>query len=280
MILVTTPNGKVGREVSRALFAEGADARLGAHTPEKAERAFPDMDVVSFDFGSEDSVRAALEGVSALYLASPGGIPAEPVTRVVDIATEMGVARIVRLSALGVEQSDNPMRQIEQHIEASGLTWTHLRPTWFMQNYSTIHAPSIREDGAFYEPAGDAKTSFIDTRDIAAVAVRALLKDGHHGEAYALTGAQAHDRHEVAAAIANATGNEVRYEPISSEQFREQAKAQGMPEHYAAMMSGLYEAVRAGHTAEVTDTVQQVLERAPTSLETFAHDYREAWVPR
>ena len=280
MILVTTPNGKVGREVAKQLIAQHQEVRLAAHTPEKAKKAFsdtPNIDIVPFDFADEETITAALAGVDALYLASPGEGDVDTMRRVIDLAKETDVERVVRLSAMGVEQSDNPLRQIEQHIEASGLTWTHLRPNWFMQNFSTTSAEEIRERGVIAEPAGDAKTSFIDTRDIAAVALKALTEEGHHEQAYALTDERAYDRYEVAEILSEAVGKEVRYEPLSKEAFQERMSGAGMPEAYLELMTGLYGAVRAGYTAEVTDTFEQVTGRAPTSLKQFAKDYKEVW---
>ncbi len=277
MILITTPNGKVGSVVVKEMLEQGRTVRLGAHTPEKAQAAFPQAEVVPFDFSDEDKVRAALTGVSALYLASPGDARAEPVERVIDLAKEAGVERIVRLSAMGVENSDNPLREVEKHLEASGLQYTLLRPSWFMQNYSTLHADSIRTQNAFYEPAEDAQTGFIDARDIAAIAVKALTEDGHHAQAYALTGARAYSRYEVADAIAQATGKTVTYEPVTEAQFQESMTSAGMTESYLALMTSLYQAVRAGHTSAVTGTVERVTGRAPISLERFAHDYKDVW---
>ena len=278
MILVTTPNGKVGGEVAKELLAQGRPVRLGAHTPEKAHAEFPGADVTPFDFADVASIEAALVGVTTLYLATPGD-DAEPSRRVIDLAKEPGVGRIVRLSAMGVEASDNPMRRVEQHLEASGLEYTLLRPNWFMQNYSTTNAASIRTQGAFYEPAGDARTSFIDARDIAAVAVKALTEDGHHAQAYELTGGRAYSRHQVAEVIAQATGRAVSYVSIDETQFRESMSSVGAPEHYTGLLTGLYQAVRAGYTATVTDAVERVMGRTPISLERFARNYKDVWLP-
>lgn len=277
MILVSTPNGKVGSEVAKRLLEQGHALRLGAHTVAKAQAAFPEAEVAPFDFADEGSIKAALVGVDVLYLASPGD-DAEPSQRVIDLAKEAGVTRIVRLSAMGVEGSDNPMRRVEQHLEASELEYTLLRPNWFMQNYSTTNAASIRTQGAFYEPAEDAKTSFVDARDIAAVAVKALTEEGHHARAYALTGGRAYSRREVAEAISKATGKAVTYQQVSEEQFQESMSSVGAPEHYTELLTGLYQAVRAGHTSIVTDTVEQVTGRPPISLERFAYDYKDVWV--
>ncbi len=278
MILITTPNGKVGSEVAKQLLEQGHSVRLGAHTVQKAQAVFPQAEVVLFDFADEDKVRAALKGTNALYLASPGDAQAEPVKRVLDLAKEAGVERVVMLSAMGVEASDNPLREVEKHLEASGLQYTLLRPNWFMQNYSTTNAESIRTQGAFYEPAEDGKTGFIDTRDIAAVAVKALTEDGHHAQAYALTGGRAYDRYEVAAAIAHATGKVVTYQAVSEAQFQQGMASAGVSEGYKALLTGLYQAVRAGHSTAVTDVVEQVTGRPPISLEQFARDYKDVWV--
>jgi uncharacterized protein YbjT (DUF2867 family) len=278
VILVTTPNGKVGSNVVAQLLARGAAVRVGAHTVAKAQQAFPQAEVVALDLYDPASVQAALTGVTALYLASPGNAPAEPISRIATLAKDAGVQRIVRLSAAGVEQSDNPLRQIERAIEDSGVAWTFLRPSWFMQNYSTTHRDTIRQQGAFYEPADDARTAFIDARDIAAVAVRALTEDGHAGQAYTLTSGKAHNRHEVAAAISEATGREVRYVPISDEQFRAAMASFNMPADYIELLSSLYSVVRAGWTSATTDVVERVTGQPPIGVEQFARDEREAWL--
>lgn len=278
MILLTTPNGKVGSEIAKMLLEQGQQIRLGAHTPEKAQAAFPQAEVVPFDFDDEDKVKAALVGVQALYLASPGDAQAEPVNRVIDLAKEAGVTRIVRLSAMGVENSDNPLHDVEKHLKASGLEYTLLRPSWFMQNYTTLYAEGIRTQNTFSEPAEDAQTGFIDARDIAAIGVKALTETGHHGQAYALTGARAYTRNEVAEAVSQATGKTVTYQPITEEQFQSGVTSAGASEAYTMLMTGLYQVVRAGHTAAVTDTVERVTGRAPISLEQFAHDYKDVWL--
>ena len=246
------------------------------HTPEKARAKFAGAEIVPFDFTNKETVRAALDDVDALYLASPGEANVQEISRVIEYAKGAGVERVVRLSAMGVEGSDNPLRKIERYTEASGLIWTHLRPNWFMQNFSTTFAEGVRR-GVIAEPAGDAKTSFIDTRDIAAVAVKALTEEGHGGQAYTLTGGRAYDRYEVADAISQATDKEVRYEPLSEKAFRERMSGAGMPEKNLERTINLYQAVRTGYKAETTDTFERITERAPTSLQRFIQDHKEVW---
>jgi uncharacterized protein YbjT (DUF2867 family) len=275
-VLVTTPTGKVGSEVVRLLREKGIKHRIGARTVEKAQKEFPDSEIVRFDYQDESTLKAALQGVDTVYLASPGAAPAEPEKRLVDLAKAGGVKRIVKLSAMGVDQNDAaPLRQVEKYIEASGLQWTHVRPSFFMQNYSVAQAQSIR-NGSFAEPADNARTPFIDARDIAEVAVKALTEDGHHGKAYALTGPELLSRAQVAEKLSQGIGKPVQYVPITDQQFREAMKAY-MPPPVLELMSALYAGVRAGWTEVKTDTVQQVLGRPPRSFDEFVKDSRSAW---
>jgi uncharacterized protein YbjT (DUF2867 family) len=108
--------------------------------------------------------------------------------------------------------------------------------------------------------------------------VQALTEEGHHGQAYTITGSQAYNRYQVAHVIAQATGKDVQYVPIEDEQFRASMAAIGAPQDYVALMSNLYNTVRAGWTEQVIDTVQRVLGRAPITLEQFAADHRDAWL--
>ena len=278
MILITTPNGKVGSEVVKQLQVKGEQIRIGAHTVEKAQKAFPGAEVVHFDFGNEESIRSALQGVDKLYLASPGEMQAGPVNRVVDLAKEAGCMHVVRLSAMGVEYGDSPLRQVEQHLERSGLAWTFLRPSWFMQNYSTGMADAIRQGGTVIEPAEGAATSFVDARDIAAVGVAALTGDGHAGQAYAITGPEALTRDQVAAKISAAIGKPVRYQAVSAQEFETGMRGAGVPEAYVSLMGALYGFVRAGQTATLTNDVQQVTGQAPISFDQFARDHADAWL--
>jgi uncharacterized protein YbjT (DUF2867 family) len=278
-IFITTPNGKVGSEVINALIASGQTPVVGVHRPESA-KAFggKNVRVLTFDYAKPEGFAAALGGIEVLYLAFPGTSGADQPKQLVDAAKNAGVKRIVMLSAQGVEGSDTALWAVEQHIAASGLEYTVLRPTWFFQNFNTGQAYYIKHLGAIIEASADAKTSFIDARDIAAVAVKAILENGHSGKAYTLTGAVAHSRDEVAAAISQATGKAVRYIPKTDEEFRAQAQQEQWDSSVVEMMSWLYAGVRNGWTVGTTNTVQEVLGRAPIGLAQYAQDHRDAWL--
>lgn len=141
-----------------------------------------------------------------------------------------------------------------------------------------MSAEPIRQQGVFVEPVGDERTSFVEARDVAAVAA-ALIEDGHARQAYTLTGGAAYSRAEVAAAIAQVTGKPTRYQPLSHQEFRALVKSLGWTDEFISMMLGFYDThIHSGRSAFVTDTVERVLRRPPTSLAQFVQDYRNVWV--
>lgn len=274
-ILVTTPRGKVGSEVVR-LLKDQATLRLGAHALEDTKRAFPGLEVVRLDLNDAASVEAAVRGVDAVYLAAPGDFPPQPGKQLIDAAKRAGVKKVVLLSAMGVDAApQSPLRQVEVHLEGSGLGWTVLRPTWFMQNFSTSHARSIGA-GVLAEPAADQQTAFIDTRDIAAVAAKALLEGGHTGQVYTLTGSELLSRADVTATLSKELGRPVAYQALSDEEFRA-AMQPHLTASYLELLSMLYAGVRQGWTARQTDDVQRVLGRAPITFAQFVKDHRAVW---
>lgn len=277
-ILVLSSTGTTGSETVRALVERGASVRAATRSPQKA--TFSDnVEVVRFDFADPTTWGPALEGVDALYFAMPPFLQNEldAGLALIRAATEAGVRRIVKLSALGVEANpESGHRQQELAIEASGVHWVHLRPNFFMDNFVTLHGEPITRDGAIYLPAGEALTSFIAASDIGDIAATALLGD-MTGEAWALTGGESLDHATVAHVIATASGREVRYVDLPPEAFVQALKAQGMPAQGVQTMAYLYNMVRQGWVAPVIDDAARVLEREPITFQTWAQQHAEAW---
>lgn len=196
----------------------------------------------------------------------------------VDAAEEAGTERVVFLSLLGAEKNPVvPHRRIERHLEASGLSYTFLRASFFMQNLTTVHREEIRERREILVPAGRGRTSFVDARDLAAVAARALTEPGHEDRAYPLTGAEALDYFEVAEVLSEVVGRRIVYARPTVPEFWRAARARGLPAGFVAVMVGIYATARLGLAGRVTDDLARVLGRPPTTLRRFAADHREAW---
>ncbi|MFI0980142.1 NAD(P)H-binding protein [Streptomyces sp. NPDC021093] len=224
-ILVTGATGVIGRQVVAQLLAAGESVRALTRRP--AEAALPaGAEVVGGDLDDPSSLVPALRGVDRLYLFPSPGTARE----VVALAKEAGVRRIVVLSAasvtVGMDTVVHPV--VEEAVRESGLEWTFVRPAGFMTNLLQVWAPMVRSERVVHYPYGDDPgASPIHEADVAAVAVAALLEEGHQGKAYTLTGPARVTVREQVAAIGAALGEEVRYDEVSRERAREILHAQG-----------------------------------------------------
>jgi uncharacterized protein YbjT (DUF2867 family) len=236
---------------------------------------------VEFDFERPETFAPALDGADRVFLiARPGDDHADLVAYpLIDEMKRQGVRHVVNLSAMGVEiRDDFALRRIERYLEDSGVGFTHLRPNFFMQVFSS--GPlllDIRSTGAIHIPAADAKLSYIDVRDIAAVAAATLTEQGHTGKAYTLTGGEALDHREIARAISGASGRTVQYVPISEEAARKSLEAAGLSPERTERLLGFYRLVRQGFCMPVSSDVQTLLGRSPISFAQFSSDNATCW---
>jgi uncharacterized protein YbjT (DUF2867 family) len=283
MILITGAGGTVSSALVNALKGSDHPLRLAFHTPEKAARAAAaGYDVVTYDYHRPTTLAPALDGVTALFLLGNGIVgQAEGEVNVVEAARAAGVERLVKLSVWGADEEAFALaalhRSIERAIEASGLAWTFLRPNNFMQGFLTYDAASIRAEGAFYLPAGEARVNHVDVRDIAGVAALALTAPGHAGKAYALSGPQALSYTEAATLLSTAIGRPVRYVAVSDASMRAALLAEGAPAPYVDYLVDLYQYFRSGGAAGLSPDVRLVTGREPIAFAQFAREYAAAF---
>ena len=155
-------------------------------------------------------------------------------------------------------QQANPVAalhaEIERLIDASGLRWTFLRPGMFAANVRHWWVPQIRAGDVVRWPYAAAPTAPIHERDIAAVAVRALMEAGHDGAEYVLTGPQSLTQREQVATIGDVIGRPLRFEEMSPEAARREWLA---PAPVVDMLLKAWEAA-VGQPALVTATVAEI----------------------
>ncbi|HEX3785411.1 MAG TPA: NAD(P)H-binding protein [Pseudonocardiaceae bacterium] len=269
-ILVTGATGSVGRHVVAGLLAAGASVRALTRRPEAA--GFPaDVEVVGGDLADLDSVRAALRGVSGLYLFPV----AEGAAQVAAAAREAGVGHVVVLSSGSAANAESgepgavSHRGVERAVESAGLSWTHLRPGAFASN-TLAWRFAINGDGVVREPFGAAAQAVIHEADIAAVAVRALLEDTHAGRVYPLTGPAAITRAEQARVIGAVLGREVRFVEIPQAEGRA-AMSRFLPQRSVDALLN-YLAAAVDQPDQVSPVVEQVTERPARSFEEWVRD--------
>lgn len=280
--LITGGGGQIGSEVARQLAARGRDVSAAIHSPDKlASIELPEgVEAVHFDWDDPKTWDRAVVGVDRIMIIAPSVDP-DPYHHMmpaIERFRDEGITRFVTLSLMGIEnEPDASLRKVEEHFERSGSDWTHLRPNWFMQNFSTLYADMIDHTNAIYLPAGEGKVSFVDVRDVAAVAATVLDEDGHNDKAYTLTGPEALTHHEVAEIISQESGREIEYVAVTDEDAREGMIEQGMRPESIEMLLALYNNVRQGWAAPVSDDVHQVTGRPAITFDQYAAEYGRIW---
>jgi uncharacterized protein YbjT (DUF2867 family) len=286
MILVTGASGNVGRPLVDALAASGAPVRAAYHSAERAREATAAArDAVVVDYTRPETLAPALEGVRTVFLLGPIGPGHEArELAVVKSARTAGAERIVKLSVMRAPDESYSFarihRSIERAIEGSGLAWTFLRPTSFMQNFVNHVAPTVRAQRAVYTTIPDARFNHIDTRDVARAAATVLTSDGHAGQAYTLSGPASFTSRDAAATIGRAIGAPVQVVGLADADARAAMQARGMPDVMIDALLDLDRFYREGGADFTTDTVHQLTGRAPTSFEQFVGDFVEAFEPQ
>jgi uncharacterized protein YbjT (DUF2867 family) len=257
--LVLGGTGKTGRRVVQRLVARGVPTRVGSRSGEPP-----------FDWEDRSTWAPALETVRSAYvsyypdLALPGAI--EAVGSFAELAVASGTRRLVLLAGRGEPEAE----QAEDAVRESGAELTILRSTWFAQNFSEDYWVEGVRSGELALPAGEVPEPFVDADDIADVAVAALTDDRHIGELYELTGPRLLSFADAVDEIAQAAGRDVRYVPISLEEFAAAAAAQDAPPELIELLTRLFGEVLDGRNARLTDGVRRALGREPRDFSDYA----------
>ncbi|HET6346647.1 MAG TPA: SDR family oxidoreductase [Myxococcota bacterium] len=273
-ILVIGSSGAVGSELVRELVSNGHTVRGTTH------KRSGDAERVHVDLATGEGLRAAFEGIDRAFLMSPGGYADQHrvLSPLIQEAKRRGLQKVVLMTAMGADANEaTPLRRAEVELEKSGLPYSIIRPNWFMQNFNTFWVSGIREHGKISLPAKRAKVSFIDTRDISAVAARLLSDATHANRAFTLTGAEALDHDEVAALLSKASGKRITYAQSEPAELRAGLVGAGLPEDYADFLVLIMGFLAEGYSRAVTDDVERLLDRRPRSLARYAEEYVNAW---
>ena len=212
MILVTGATGNVASALIPALREAGEQVRALVRDESKAQPLRDlGVEVVIGDMEQPNTLKAAVAGADKIYLVSSNGpTGAQQAKNVIEAAKRAGNPYIVRQGAFGTSKSRmiQQHEEIEQELEQSGVPYTVLKPTFFMQNVM-MSAQTVVSDGAMYMPLGDGRIGMVDVRDVADVAFNVLTSESHEGKTYVLTGPAAISHHEVAGELSKAISKEV-----------------------------------------------------------------------
>lgn len=279
-ILILGGTGNIGFPLVETLSKEGR-VKIVAGCFDLSEAAvfkdFPEVEVREFDFLRPATFDAALENIDRVFFIRPPQLakPKEDMYPFLEKVKENGIKHLVFVSLIGVEKNPmTPHHKIEKKILELGIPHTFIRPSFFMQNLNTTHQLDIKEHHDLFVPAGNSKTSFIDTRDIGAVAAVCLQTDQYIGTELEITGAKALDYQEIGQIMSRVLGTTITYSKPSLLRFRKAMLARGIEKEYVNVMVMLYLITQLGNAKSVTNTVEQVLGRQPITFEQYVRDYR------
>ncbi len=280
MILVTGATGNVASLLIPALRQAGEGVRALIHDDSKAQPLVDlGVDVVVGDMEKPETLDKAVAGADKIYLiTSNGPTGAQQARNVIEAATRAGRSHVVRQSAFGTSKSRiiQQCEEIEKELPTSGLPYTVVKPTFFMQNIM-MAAGTVASDGMIYMPFKDGRLGMIDVRDVADVALKVLTSGGHEGKTYVLTGPASISFHDVAAGLSRAIGKKVTYVDVPPAAARESFLAMGMPEWLADGYLELFEGFSEGFADVTTPHVEELTGHPARSFETFARDFAQAF---
>jgi uncharacterized protein YbjT (DUF2867 family) len=278
-VLVTGATGNTGSGLVPALRSAGVDVRAFVRNESKAQPLKDaGAEIVVGDLDRPETIEPAVEGVDKIYLLTWNGpTQAQQAENVIKAAKQAGKPHIVRHSMWGPESRIIKQgRQVEEALKSSGLPWTLVKPTFFMQN-TMMAAQTIASDGVIYWAMKDGKLGMIDLRDIVDAAVAVLTSSGHEGKSYILTGPAAISFHDVAATFSKVLGKDVKYISVPGEAALDSMLGIGMPEWIAKGYVELFEGFSENFANRATDNVAILTGHPARSFEQFARDFAQVF---
>lgn len=282
-MLVTGATGTIGRHVVAGLQAAGRSVRAAVPHPERAgDELGARVSLLRFSFTDPSTWADTFDGAQLMFLMRPPQLSniERDMVPALRTAQDAGVRHIVLLSLQGAESNKVvPHAKIETWLRGSGLGWTFVRPSFFMENLTGPHMSDIRDRDEILVPAGRGATSFVAARDVAAVAVAALLDpSAHSGRAWTPTGEAALTYTQVAATLTDVLGRSISYRRPGLMRYTRHARTTlGMPWGMVAVTAGIYTLARLGRAAATTEDVRAVTGAAPTTFQDWALEHAHVW---
>jgi len=276
-ILIVGASGTVGSELSRLLTKEGY--RVRATTSKNVAK--PTDELVHINLATGEGIHDAFEGIDRAFLISPPGYADQHamLSPLIQEAKRRGLKKVVLMTVMGANaHTDSPFRRAELDLEKSGLNYNIIRPNWFMQNFNTFWVHGINNQGKILLPAGAAKVSFIDARDISAVVAKLLVSDKFDRKDFDLTGAEAVTHTDAAKALSQVSKRNVEYNEITPQEFKNGLLQAGLPEDYIDYLVTIFGFLREGYSARATSSVLDITGVKPRTLEQYANDYKQTWI--
>jgi uncharacterized protein YbjT (DUF2867 family) len=231
------------------------------------------------DLGDPAALPAAVAGVDKIYLCLFNGPDqAKHGHNLIAAARAAGRPHIVHHNASGSDRSRiiRDIAVIEAELRASGLPFTILRPTFYLQNLM-MAIPTVQGHGAIYLPMKQGRMAMTDVRDIVDVAAHVLLGTGHEGKEYKLTTPATYTIAEFAAALGTALGKPVNYVDVPISAARESMVGMGMDPWVVDGYMELFEGFSTGWGDKTSGDVAKLLGRPARGVPEFLAAFKGAF---
>lgn len=278
-ILVSCAGGNVGSEIVRQLRKTNIPCKA-ADIVEVKEQLGPDIEYIYLNFEEMNSCEEAFTGIKKFFLNRPPHMVEfdNTIFPALDIAKEKGIEHIIFLSMIGVNKRV-PHYKIENYLKKLGINYTILRASFFMQNLNTIHGEVIKKEKDLLIPAGKGAISFIDIRDIAAVAVKVFSEQSekYTNKILNLTGSESLNFYEVSEIMSNVLGEDITYSNPKRKIFTKVMASYGFPKEIIKVMKMIYLIVKLGKAGDLYEDAERVLGRKPIKMEQYVRDHSNCW---
>ena len=279
-IAVTGASGKLGcATIGYLLERKVAPASIIAIVRDPAKvmgLAAQGVEIRRGDYTDPASLENALRGIDRLAFISTSALGDERMLHHGNLVKAAQAARVGHIFYTSVIKPAAQAKfaaspghfQTEALIRDSGVTHTFFRNNLYMDLVPLMFGGALAT-GKLAHNGGDGRIGFVARQDIAAALAAALSSDGHEGRAYAITAPRPYGLGDIAIALGKASGKNVTYEPLTSDEFRTLLSATPIPPGIIEMSVALGEAIRAGEFDAGSSDVERLLGREPTSLNAF-----------
>lgn len=273
-IVVLGATGNVGQSLTGNLLAAGADVVPASRSGQDVAG----VRGVQFDYAESSTFREIGAGADAVYIMLPTGYPnvSEVLRPILETAKKDNIRVVLHTALEASVNSAHHTKPSEDALIASGVRYSIVRPSWYMQNF-LMFWPNQLKAGLLELPTGDGRMSLVHVEDIGASAAAVLLADDTDGQAYDITGPEAFSFAEALAIISEHVGRTIAFHPITrEEQIARSVAAGGSPEG-ADFMAKAYDQVKANNAAAVTDDVERLTGQPPRTLRRYIAENEAAF---
>lgn len=279
-VLVTGFNGKVGFWVANELKNRNIPNVCAVRNVEQVKAKYgDDYEFVRLDFSLISTFDGALKGVDRIFLMYPPGQQLE-FDVFLEKAKEKGIKHITYLSLKDVQFMPFIHHyKMEKRIKSSKIPYTFVRAGYFMQNLSDFLCKEIKERHHIFVPAGNGKTSFVDTRDLAEVSALSLMEEAkHRNQIYIITGNEALDFYEVAVIMTEVLGVKIEYTNPSIKEFKQYMTQSGIDEPFVNVVAGIHMPTKLGLAKGIKHDYMKVTGKNPTTVRHYIEDFKQDWL--